>query len=987
MTSVYKNNVKVLIYFLAIIFLTLSLSSCKKSTNNTLEASHGLMNLKKWDFNVNGNIRLDGKWEFYWNKLLSPQDFRTSSHKLTGYYKVPMYWTKYNTLHLPSQGKATYRIRIKTNDKLQNLSLKSPEIFTQYKIWINGRLIDEHGSLTKDIVKFLQPQVYSFANNKTTIEIVLQIKNHSDGNAGIGQSFILGRSDKIYRKRYLAIVMEMVLIGICCLEGIYHLILFLFRRNDKKLLFFGLFCLAIALRTMLTGETVIMEFFPNLSFNLVSRISTTSVTLCDITFIAFSYYQFKETISKLIAKILVAFNIAYMLIILLGSTYLYTFLFQYYFIIILTSAISIAYTSFKCAVKGSTSAIIFSIGLIFLCISGINDMLFYLQKVETGYYLCLGFVFFILAQSILLGIRFSNDYNVIKELSYKLQIVDRLKDDFLANTSHELRTPLNGIIGISESLIDGISGPLPNKAVQNLEIVVSSGKRLSLLIDNILDFSKLKNNDIMIRNQKIDFKQLVSVVVTVIQSNRIDNKVLIINEVPNNLPLVQGDENKLQQVMYNLIRNALKFTKAGYVRILAQEKNELIEVCIEDTGIGIAKNKIQNIFKSFEQSEDSIQTKLENISLDLSITQKIIELLGGNMRVESTLGKGSKFYFTLKPVSNNLPDKKPYELIDYSEDYMGSIGSMHKDPYFSAEEVQNNTYLRILAVDDETINLQVISNILKLRNYKVDTACDGVQALELIEKNSYDLILLDIMMPKMSGYDVCKKIRNNYTIYELPIIILTAKNQPDDISAAFQLGANDYLVKPFDKDELLARIKTQLSLKIAVKSALENSYLANIDSLTGLYNRRYLYALAKDAFLTAKSNNTALSAMILDIDFFKAFNDTYGHSIGDKVIKNVSSNIKEILKQKQIAGRYGGEEFVVILPDTNMNGARAFAENLRAIIENSKINVKQHNAIRCTVSIGVSSINSNIMSLKQLIDEADMMLYRAKENGRNRVEC
>lgn len=985
--NTYIKNFKKILCFAAIMFIILPLCSCsKKAAHKSLTANNGIMNLKDWNFDVDGSINLDGKWQFYWNKLLSPQDLKNASIKATGYYPVPMYWTKYEGLNLPAKGFATYRLKIKTNGKLESLGIKAPEIYTEFKIWINGKLIDEHGSFTDGKVKFLNPKTYSFASNTDSIDIVIQIKNYSHGNGGIGQSFILGSSDQIYKQRYYAIIKEMVLIGICCFAGLYHLILFLFRKKEKNLLFFGFFCLAIALRTILTGETAIMEFFPNLQFSLTSRISTISVTICMLTFITFTYYQFKEESPKLLTKIVLILNVTYSVIIVFFPTFVYSYMFQYYFFIILASAILIVYIAFKCALKGSLTAIIFSIGVSFLIIAGINDMLYYLQIIETGYYVAFGFVLFILAQSMLLSIGFANDYNVIKNLSQRLQILDKLKDDFLANTSHELRTPLNGIIGISESLIDGVTGTLPSKTIENLKLVVSSGKRLSSLINDILDYSKLKNNDIIIKNQEVDFKQLVSVVTTIIKSTNSANKLLFIDEIPNNLPLVQGDEDRLQQIMYNILGNSVKFTKEGYIKITAEEKSAFIQICVEDTGIGIPNDKLEDIFKPFEQVEESSQREFGGTGLGLSITKKMIELHGGNIWIESEVGKGSKFYFTLKKALNtskNHPlDSNLFNIMNASEN---ELTAMKGKTSLSSADLENNSSFKLLVVDDEKINLQVITNILTIQNYTINIATNGLTALELIKNNSYDLILLDIMMPKMSGYEVCKRIRKNNTIYELPVIMLTAKNQPEDITAAFNLGANDYIIKPFDKNELLSRIKTQLTLKNAVKTAINNAYFANIDGLTGLNNRRCLYELAEKEFIASKTNASSLSVVMLDIDFFKQFNDTYGHDIGDIVLKDVASVIKKSLKDYYIAGRYGGEEFIIILTNTKLGQAVIYAENLRIAIENMKINIKNQKYINCTISLGVASINSNCKNIDDLIKSADIMLYNAKESGRNMV--
>jgi len=985
--NTYIKNFKRILCFAAIIFIILPLCSCsKKAAHKKLTVNNGLIDLRNWNFDVDGSINLDGKWEFYWNKLLSPKDLGNDSIKATGYYQVPMYWTKYNGLDLPSKGFATYRLKIKTNGKLQSLGIKAPEIYTEFKLWINGKLIDKHGSFTDGKVKFLNPKTYSFASDTNTIDIIIQIKNYSHGNAGIGQSFILGNSDEIYKQRYYAVIKEMVLIGICCFAGLYHIILFLFRKKEKKLLFFGLFCLAIALRTILTGETALMEFFPNLQFALTSRISTISVTLCMLTFITFTYYQFQEDSPKLLTKILLILNGTYSVIIVFTPTFVYSSMFQYYFFIILASAILVVYIAFKCALKGSVTAIIFSIGVLSLVIAGINDMLYYLQIIETGYYVVFGFVLFILAQSMLLSIGFANDYNVIKKLSQRLQILDKLKDDFLANTSHELRTPLNGIIGISESLIDGVTGTLPTKTIENLKLVVSSGKRLSALINDILDYSKLKNNDIIIKNQEIDFKQLVSVVTTIIKSTNSGNKVSFIDAIPNNLPLVQGDEDRLKQIMYNILGNAVKFTSGGYIKVTAEEKNNFIEICIEDTGVGMPNDKLEDIFKPFEQVEESSQRQFGGTGLGLPITKKMVELHGGNIWVESEVGKGSKFYFTLKkalsPSQNHALHSKFFNLIDTTKSELAIINNKSS---FSSPEIENNSSFKILVVDDEEINLQVINNILTIQNYTIDIAMNGLTALDLIKNKSYDLVLLDIMMPKMSGYEVCSRIRKSSTIYELPVIMLTAKNQPEDITAAFNLGANDYIIKPFDKNELISRIKTQLALKNAVKTAIDNAYFANIDGLTGLNNRRCLYELAEKEFLASKTNASSLSVIMLDIDFFKQFNDTYGHDVGDIVLKNVASSIKKVIKERDIAGRYGGEEFIIILPNTDLEHAIVSAENLRIIIESMKINIKNQKQINCTISLGVAAINPNFKSIDELIKAADIMLYKAKENGRNMV--
>lgn len=571
-----------------------------------------------------------------------------------------------------------------------------------------------------------------------------------------------------------------------------------------------------------------------------------------------------------------------------------------------------------------------------------------------------------------------------KQLNERLIKIDKIKDEFLSNTSHELRTPVHGIIGISESLIDGATGKLQPETIRNLKMVVSSGKRLSNLINDILDFSKLKNRDIDLQSQSTDIRQLFEIVISVIKSTMKGNGITIHNEISEFIPPVYGDENRIQQIIYNLIGNAVKFTNSGYVKVSATEKNDFVEICVEDSGIGIDKNKFEDIFKSFEQADSSIARNYGGTGIGLSITKKLVELHKGKIWVESELGLGSKFYFTL-PKSQTDAEKK---VIKTDPEI-----SLEAENEFPIEEISliqktenENTKVKILVVDDELINVQVLTNHLSLQSYQVDTASDGIEALKKIKDNDYDLVLLDIMMPKMSGYEVCNNLREVKSIYDLPVIMLTAKNQPQDIVVGFDMGANDYLVKPFEKTELLARVKTLVSLKMSVRDAIENAKLANTDMLTGLDNRRYLFEQANHEFDLAKGSNKNLSLLMLDIDHFKKFNDTYGHDTGDEIIKMVARGLRKATRELDIIGRYGGEEFTVILPNTDSVEAMAVAENIRKTIEQRTYISEKYGELKCTISIGVAVLSKHSYKIQDLFKMADNNLYTAKRNGRNRVE-
>ena len=410
----------------------------------------------------------------------------------------------------------------------------------------------------------------------------------------------------------------------------------------------------------------------------------------------------------------------------------------------------------------------------------------------------------------------------------KLRQADKMKDDFLANTSHELRTPLNGIIGIAEGLHAGAGMESEDTLKENLSVIINAGKRLNNLVNDLLDFSKLQNYDIQLQHKALDLRSLTDVVLAVSTTLLKGKPVDLHNDIPEELEMVWADENRLQQILFNLIGNAIKFTEQGEVRVKAVEVGESIRISVTDTGIGIPKEKQQIIFENFQQGDGSISRAYGGTGLGLSITRQLVELHGGTIGVESIPGEGSTFSFTLPLARNATEAATPTHWLTGSESEMEesfpqiplavSIDAAPQQTETIAGSpmkaiVGQNKMIHILVVDDESINQQVMRNLLSLEKYFVTTVMNGEEALQAIERgDQFDLVLLDVMMPRMSGFEVCQKIRERFLPNELPIIMVTAKNQVEDLVTGLSFGANDYISKPFSREELLARIKTHLNL-------------------------------------------------------------------------------------------------------------------------------------------------------------------------------
>jgi len=297
---------------------------------------------------------------------------------------------------------------------------------------------------------------------------------------------------------------------------------------------------------------------------------------------------------------------------------------------------------------------------------------------------------------------------------------------------------------------------------------------------------------------------------------------------------------------------------------------------------------------------------------------------------------------------------------------------------------------KVLIVDDSRLIAHVGKTILKACGHEVLVASDGQAGVETAKAEIPDLILLDVIMPVMDGYEVCQHLKEEDRTKEIPIIMLTSKAETADKVKGLQMGALDYVTKPFDETELVARVNIHLRLKELYETVQEKNRqlqeMANRDGLTGLYNHRYFHEQLAQDFLRARRYHENLSCILLDIDFFKKFNDTHGHQTGDVVLRTLGRVIQESIRDSDLAARYGGEEFALILYHTNAQGGFEVADRLRRTVEENQIHEKGV-ALRVTISVGIATFpDEKIGDAKTLIECADKALYQAKENGRNRVE-
>ena len=286
---------------------------------------------------------------------------------------------------------------------------------------------------------------------------------------------------------------------------------------------------------------------------------------------------------------------------------------------------------------------------------------------------------------------------------------------------------------------------------------------------------------------------------------------------------------------------------------------------------------------------------------------------------------------------------------------------------------------RILVVDDAPLNVKLLTLKLEHEHYVVSTAANGLEALAKIEVEKPDIVLLDVLMPRLDGFETCRRIRADPVTAHIPVVMVTALEDVDDLVRGLEAGADDFLTRPINDIALMARIRSQLRQKRYYESILEQSM---IDPLTGAFNCRYLEAHVPRLIARCRTAHKPIAVLMIDVDHFKQINDEHGHAAGNQVLKEIVNRITSALRPSDLVARMGGEEFAVVMPETDLDAGHRIAERLRSRIAGTPVE-----EVAVTVSIGAAVIQPDTgeEELDAALRRADEALYEAKRAGRNRV--
>lgn len=488
---------------------------------------------------------------------------------------------------------------------------------------------------------------------------------------------------------------------------------------------------------------------------------------------------------------------------------------------------------------------------------------------------------FYLFHNILFLFYTARKYSTLREhlaISEKfIQTSKKTRYDFLMRLSDEIQTPLNNIIGMADSLMQIYRDP---ERDHGLNLIRNNGRRLFRILNDIIDYEKIAHGELILHKQNLDVGSLVEGIIKVSRQLVGEKQLEIINHI-GKLPPVIADEDRLQQILFILLNNAIKYTDSGRVEVSASVFHPYMYIIVQDTGPGLPEYNLQSVFDIFDNNEIFFSRDGDSGALGLSIVQKLVNLHGGKVHAESRPGMGAVFTFTIPLSDRKIPDNAPsfftsFKISDRIQDDPPIPESL--DYRSSILPIDQRSAKRILLIDDDSLNINSMSAILTTQGYLVLKARSALAALELLRNEvELDLVIFNALMPVVSGFDILKKIREKYPPSELPVILLTGRNRVEDMLAGFRAGANDYIARPFEKDELIARVKSLIQLKEMIESSdLKNRFIANMSheirtpinailGFTELLDATPLNSEQKKYVDTISSSGTALLAILNDI--------------------------------------------------------------------------------------------------------------------------
>ncbi|RXZ80181.1 hypothetical protein EBB07_19695 [Paenibacillaceae bacterium] len=690
----YSKSGSILLLLLAVFVLC---SGCTSMANGSeVRADKGVIDLRGTEIEEWGLLELAGKWSFYSHQFIEPGDQRLETEGR--FVTVPKSWNSYSKFKEFSSGSGygTYRVLMHIPPTEEMLALKIPNISSAYRLYLDGKLLAQGGQIGKSSEEGTagqSPQVVVFAGHGGVHELIVQVSNYDHRRGGIWKEFKLARSKEMYAYQSRETAEQMIFFGSLVMIGFYHFGLYALRRSEKFTFYFGMLCLFVALRMVVTSDAYILLWFSQLTWEMGLKIEYAAFALAALSAYLYIYYLFPKDTGKRILQVIVTANALLCCIVLVTSAGFYTKLLFVFQIYVMAVSMYIMYVLIRARIRRREGATLVLSGISVFILTILNDMSFYNEWFGVGDLIPAGLFFFIMMQSFIISSRFSNALRKVEHVSAEVQELNlyleerieqrteelRHTNDVLAqannelakmensrrqlltNISHDLRTPITLIQGYLEALYDGVISE-PTQQKKYVKLMLGKVEGLNRLIHDLFELSKLEAGQVSFERLDMPLAEWISLVDEQFRLDVEDRQIRFecryipesakgeAGAVSSSDIVMRMDEFRMMQVMSNLIYNALAhMTEGGLLQLTFQYDPvaQQVTMGVHDTGTGIAEEDLPHIFNRFYKKDKSRNSASGGSGIGLAIVKEIVEGHGGNIRAESRLGAGSVFWTAL----------------------------------------------------------------------------------------------------------------------------------------------------------------------------------------------------------------------------------------------------------------------------------------------------------------------------------------------------
>lgn len=779
------------------------------------QAIAGVLDLRGNALNVQRTIPLNGEWLFYSNMLLQPQDIIDEAGQIQ---HVPGSWlhndTALSDLKWPAYGYGSYRLTIlvdhSSSTNKTNYSLFLPEIPSAMKLYVNGEEQASRGKVAAspdDYRAFSRPLQLDVQAQHGHIELLIQVANYRNNiHGGLVYSPRFGTEQAIERAARYNYNIQIVAAIVLAIHAVYACILYMLGLRHRVLLHFAALVIFSIMTILLTYDALAADWL-QLSYEWALKWQYLSFLGAGASLLAFSKALFPGKgftgvypFYLLLCLTAICFTLLYPLHDKLQPLLLLFIVTPYLLVPVMLLHRTAQHREDLFLLLGGAAA-------------ASNAIWYYLDFnwLRGHIYYPLDLFAALLSLSAYWFRRYFRVNEETKQLALRLQQTEKQKDNFLANTSHELRTPLHGMLNLAQQVEQRYGRQLTAADHHNLTILISLGRRMSYMLNDLLDHSRLPGLQMQTQSVEVALRATVDEVMHILQFTLADKPVSLLNHVPKDFPLLQTDEQRLQQILLNLLHNAIKYTDRGEITVHAACDQGFAQISVSDSGCGIDSDRLALIFQPYEQGNRQDDSG-EGFGLGLSICMKLVRLQGGTLRVASTPGQGSVFTFTV-PLLSGVNETSTFD----TETMIETAKFLPSNEQAAQVTAPPDTY-RVLLVDNNPISRHMLSSVLS--GTFVQFATTTAQGLHLLEQEKLDLMIIHSKLPGRSAMELVEAVRDRFSRSELPILLLHAEDSAAKIDALMSAGINDLIAPSADSTELKARIESWCAYRRSVLDRL-----------------------------------------------------------------------------------------------------------------------------------------------------------------------